>query len=160
MNTTITVPGLRPGLAAAGGDALHQLAKAVLPVVSGRSVAEGDLFIQHWPRHKATAERAAAVKATRPLPRAGVDLLGDGSHVLLADGPHVTWGGQPSASGLTLGTLVVGADSVAVLSHGEHRDLRIGCGIYVIRRSRWVALPTTSRPVLPQAEPDWREAID
>ncbi|HET9657493.1 MAG TPA: hypothetical protein VFP72_19230 [Kineosporiaceae bacterium] len=159
MNTT-TVPGLRPGLTAAGGDVLDQLAEAVLPVVSGRSTAEGDLFIQHWPRHKATTERSAAVKATRPLPRAGADLLGDGSHVLLADGPRVTWGGQPSASGLTLGTLVVGAGSVAVLSHREHRDLRIGCGIYVIRRSRWVTLLTTSRPALPQAEPDWREAID
>jgi hypothetical protein len=57
----------------------------------------------------------------------------------------------------------LGDNSVAVLSHVEHGDLRIGRGVYVIRRARQAltgpaALP--ARAVTPKAEPDWREAID
>jgi hypothetical protein len=120
-------------------------------VVAGLPVAQGDLFIQPWPRSDAPAERAAAVRATRDLHPDGVDLLGDGRHVLTPVGPQVAWGGQASASGLTLGTLVVGAGSLARLVHaGHHGDLRIGGAcVYVIRRQRDVAaIPE------PQAQPD------
>jgi hypothetical protein len=155
----------RPGQPLGGNiEALAQLPDlAGLPLVIGRPVAQGDLLVLPWPRMLAPVERNAAVNATRQVPAAGIEVLPRGRHLLLADGPRVAWGAQRSASGLTLGTLVVGDNSVAVLSHVEHGDLRIGRGVYVIRRARQAltgpaALP--ARVATPKAEPDWREAID
>jgi hypothetical protein len=157
--TTGRLAGHRLDVAAAAGDVLAQLADvADHPVVTGRPVAQGDLLVLPWPRTVAPVERAAAWRATRPVPTGGVDVLPGGRHILLADGPHVTWGGQRSASGLTLGTLVVGDDSVAQLSHLEHDDLFIGRGVYVIRCTRNAVAPSPA--AAPQAQPDWREAID
>lgn len=131
-----------------------------LPVtVTGRAQAQGDLLVWPWPASQAPAERARAVAGTAVVPAGRVVDVLDGRHVLMADGPRVTWGGQVSASGLTLGTLVVGAASVALLCHPEHTDLRIGGpGVYVIRREHEATV------LAPNAEPapelDWRAVID
>lgn len=134
----------------------------VAVTVTGRPQAQGDLSVWPWPADVLPAERAHAVAATSPV-TGEVDVL-DGRHVLAADGPVVAWGGQVSASGLTLGTLVVGADSVAVLGHPQHPDLRIGgpC-VYVIRRSREAVpapLALTAPAPQPEPEPDWVAVID
>lgn len=116
--------------------------------VTGRPQTQGDLLVQPWHATQAPQARAAALRALTDLRPQGVDLLGDGRHVLVPLGPRVAWGGQRSASGITLGTLAVGEGSVAVLSHPVHGDLRIGgpC-VYVIRRQRFIAAPK------PQPEP-------
>jgi hypothetical protein len=122
--------------------------------VSGRPLAQGDIYLRHWPVTEGPAARAAALRAVSDMPRAGVELFGDGRHVLVPDGPRVAWGGQKSSSGLTLGTLVVGDDSVARLFHdGHHRPLVIGRGMYVVRRQRNVA-PIPEPAALPQPESD------
>lgn len=158
-----TPPTTDPTTAAAvsvpEGDAFaHLLAVAVGRVdmtvtVTTRPQAQGDIYLQPWPAAQAAAARVAALRAVTDLPRAGVDLLGDGRHVLVPDGPKVAWGGQRSASGLTLGTLVVGDDCAAILSHPVHGDLRIGRGVYVVRRQRGVA-PIPEPAALPQPESD------
>lgn len=137
-NATAAVP-------APAGDPFAQLVAVALGrvdmtvTVTTRPQAQGDIYLQPWAATQAPAARIAALRAVTDLPRAGVDLLGDGRHVLLPDGPKVAWGGQRSASGLTLGTLVVGDDSAAILAHPVHGDLHIGRGVYVVRRQRNVA---------------------
>jgi hypothetical protein len=116
--------------------------------VTGRAQTQGDLLVQPWHATDAPQARPAALRALTDLPAKGVDLLGDGRHVLIPIG-RVGWGGQKSASGITLGTLAVDEGSVAVLSHPVHGDLRIGgpC-VYVIRRQRHVTAPK------PQPKPE------
>jgi hypothetical protein len=130
--------------------------------VSGRAQTQGDLLVLPWPATDAPAARVAALHAVTDLPARGVDLLRDGRHVLVPLGPRVAWGGQRSASGVTLGTLAVGADSVAVLSHPVHGDLRIGRGVYVIRRQRFITAPTPQPLPQPVVRDDayWAMVMD
>ena len=142
-----TVSGTVLGAEARAGE-LVQLAAAVdaalaptagsgtgCPVVSDGPQAQGDVIVLPWDRWMSPHIRHRHVRAAGVLPRAGVWLLG--SHLLLSEiGAHpVRWlperGTRPG-----LGTLVVPEGTVARLAHDEHADLRIGPGVYVIRRQR------------------------
>lgn len=125
--------------------------------VTGRSADQGDVRLEAWPAQTEPAARLLAVTGTRPLAAGEKVDVWDGRHVLTADGAGIRWSGQRSASGLTLGTLWVPVGTaVAVLGHPEHPDLRIGAGVYVLRRQRQ-ARPNRPAPGLALS---WAEVRD
>ena len=108
---------------------------AEVPEPSDGPQAEGDVIVLPWDRWMSPHIRHQHIRAARAVPRAGARVLS--THVLLTETgtAPVRWlpirGTRPG-----LGTLVVPDGSVARLAHDEHRDLRIGPGVYVIRRQR------------------------
>jgi hypothetical protein len=119
--------------------------------------AQGDVLVQPWPVHVAPAVRAAAVGGGALVPAGGVPVLvgaGGHAHTLYTDPvPAASWTpGRPRAG--TLGVLVVPAGGTAVLGHHEHPDLRVGPGVYALRRQRTHTLPTTTPAAVARPVPD------
>jgi hypothetical protein len=109
------------------------------PVPSFGPQAQGDTAFLPWPAFLAPAARALAAATARPVGRAGTVLVptgdGGGSHLLLTEaGPGVLLAPSPTPG--TLATVVVRPGAVARLAHDEHADLRIGPGVYAVRRQR------------------------
>jgi hypothetical protein len=106
------------------------------PGVSRGPQAQGDVIVLPWPPFMAPHVRALHTATTTPIGRRGV--IVHPSHTLLPEAAPVFWSWWPG-DGPTLGTLVVPDGSVARLAHGEHADLRIGPGVYAVRRQRRAA---------------------
>lgn len=136
------------------------------PTIANSPQAQGDLLVLPWPSTTASQQRAAAVAAGAPIPRTGTGLAAEArKHELHAAGPGVTWTPEPVGSGLTLGTLTVPDEAVAILGHDEHADLHIGPGVYVIRRQRAHPITAPALRPAPAPEPDygidaWTLALD
>jgi len=100
-----------------------------IPVVAGRPQCQGDLII--LPSDGGPIGRA--------VPPEGVPVIrgeaGGHTHLLVADGPGVTWAAAP-AGGQDLGTVHVPAGSTAYLLHPEHGGNGIGAGTCLVRRQR------------------------
>jgi hypothetical protein len=95
--------------------------------------AQGDVIVLPWLDFMRPDLRAAHAATARPIGSRG--LVVHPTHALRADVGTVWWAWWPGQSS-TLGTLVVPDGAVARLSHPEHGDLRIGPGVYVVRRQR------------------------
>jgi hypothetical protein len=95
--------------------------------------AQGDVIVLPWMDCMRPDIRAAHALTARPIGRRG--LVVHPTHALRADVGTVWWAWWPGQSS-TLGTLVVPDGAVARLSHPEHGDLRIGPGVYAVRRQR------------------------
>lgn len=107
-----------------------------VPVVTGLQ-HQGDVSVV--PAHIITNY----IRPREPVPMTGVPVLrgeaNGNTHLLLASGDVLFSHWRPSTSPIgriTLGCLLVGAESVAYLSHPEHGDSGIGPGRYVLRRKR------------------------
>jgi hypothetical protein len=97
--------------------------------------AQGDVLVQPWPEYAAPTVRAAVLRTARQLPVTGRELTrGPHPHTLIPDGPGVRVARDTVGAALTV--LLVEPGSVAVLGHHEHADLRIGPGLYLLRRQR------------------------
>jgi hypothetical protein len=103
------------------------------PVASAGPQAQGDVIVLPWPDFMSPHVRYLHTASAAPVGRAGL-VLAD-PHVLLAEGGRVFWSWWPD-SGPTLGTLVVPDGTIGRLAHDEHADLRIGPGVYTVRRQR------------------------
>jgi hypothetical protein len=93
----------------------------------------GDVIVLPWLDFMRPDIRAAHAATARPLGPRG--LVVHPTHALRADVGTVWWAWWPGQSS-TLGTLVVPDGAVARMSHPEHGDLRIGPGVYAVRRQR------------------------
>lgn len=111
------------------------IAGALDPAPTDGTQAQGDVLVVPWETFMSPEVRHRYVRASRPLPRAGVRLLG--SHLLLTDtGTRPARWLPARGGGPGLGTLVVPAGTLARLSHEEHAALRVGPGVYAVRRQR------------------------
>ena len=107
----------------------------VTVVHSGCAQVQGDVLVLPWPTGQAPTARSHAHRTARLIPRHGWSATrGRHPHTLVPDGPGVRV--AHDSVGTALGVLVVDAGSVAVLGHHEHADLRIGEGVYLLRRQR------------------------
>jgi hypothetical protein len=95
--------------------------------------AQGDVIVLPWLDFMSPHIRALHTATAVPVGRGG--LVVHPTHVLVPEGAAVFWAWWPG-DGPTLGTLVVPDASVARLAHDEHADLRIGPGVYAVRRLR------------------------
>jgi hypothetical protein len=112
------------------------------PVASCWPQAQGDVIVLPWLDFMSPHIRYLHTAASAPVTGRGVVV--HPSHVLLPEVAPVFWSWWPDPASPTLGTLVVPDCSVARLAHGEHADLRIGPGVYAVRRQRRAELHTTA----------------
>lgn len=134
MTPTTTATG--PDLARSGRawPAWRVLADLDPPVWDGPQ-AQGDVAVLPWPDFMSPHQRHAHVTATVRLPRRGLCLLG--THTVLSEtGARSRWAPWPTEGLPTLGTLVVPAGAVCRIAHDTHADLRVGPGVYAVRRQR------------------------
>lgn len=134
-------PCAPPAPAPAGRDLALAFPTDPDPAPSGGPQAQGDVIVLPWLDFMSPHLRDLHILATVPVGRRGV--LVHPTHVLLPEGAAVFWSWWPGG-GPTLGTLVVPDTSIARLAHGEHADLRIGPGVYAVRRQRRAELHTTA----------------
>jgi hypothetical protein len=107
----------------------------VAVVHAARAQVQGDVLALPWPTGDAPTVLASAQRTAHPIPRHGLSLTrGRHPHTLVPDGPGVRV--APDSVGTALSILFVDPGSVAVLGHHEHADLRIGEGVYLLRRQR------------------------
>jgi hypothetical protein len=102
--------------------------------------AMGDVIVLPWLDIMRPDIRALHTQAAGPVGARGV--IVHPSHVLAPESAAVFWSWWPDPAGPTLGTLVVPDDVVARMTHHpadpryRHGDLRIGPGVYTLRRQR------------------------
>jgi hypothetical protein len=111
-----------------------------VPVLDGLQV-QGDAAVFPWPSFMSPHVRHLHATAAVRLPAAGLVLLG--SHRLRSGlGPACRWADWPEDGAASLGTLVVPAGAVCRMVHEpagpahKHGELRIGPGVYAVRRQR------------------------
>ena len=107
-----------------------------VPVLTGPQ-SQGDLIIIPWSEDIAPDNRRHTMSlAVAPTaPRTTIVSGNGGNHHDLVTGPGVAVHMYPEGS-LTVALLVVDQDREALLDHPEHGAVRIGPGVYVIRRQR------------------------
>jgi hypothetical protein len=99
--------------------------------------AQGDLMILPWPTTTAPGWRQREAGYAMPLPTAGVAVLASHHVIPLTTTAQAVPALAPGrGSGQTLGTLFVPDGCSVLISHDEHEDLRVGPGVYVLRRQR------------------------
>lgn len=110
------------------------VATSAVPVLDGAQ-CQGDLFVIPWPEKVNGVMRDASIRSAKPLTaqRTTVVSGNGGNHHDLVAAAGVRF--APS-TGLTVGTLVVDEGAEALLDHPEHGAVRIGPGVYVLRRQR------------------------
>lgn len=122
-----------------GVDVLEHLDRdASVPVHSGVQL-QGDVAVIP----AALLRGRPDISRAKPVPAAGVPVVrgenGGNTHLLIADGPGITWSPAPERrdpTALDLGVLTIPAGSTAYLAHPEHAYTGIAPGQYVIHRQR------------------------
>jgi hypothetical protein len=128
--TSILSTPLRDLIDAHGVDVLAHLDREVTVPLIGGLQFQGDV---------AVIPTSATPSGLAPIPAAGVPVVrgenGGNTHLLLAEGPGVTWA-PATHNALSLAVVDVPAGSAAYLAHPEHGYTGIAPGRYEIRRQR------------------------
>ena len=138
-HVSTTDPGPEPrgeGATRSVDQLAHELGLGDVAVVyAGCAQVQGDVLVLPWPAGEAPTGLAQVQRTARPISRHGWRATrGRHPHTVVPDGPGVRV--AHDGVGTALGVLIVDAGAVAVLGHHEHSDLRIGEGVYLLRRQR------------------------